>query len=373
MLSDRAHALILKRYRNKMALTTGAVFVAFWVLLGSLSTLQNESLIAKLQTVRPLEIYIHNDPKYPHIDPQTQLESIAVAIQSFQEHFGIDIKRITIRKDELPAVIQEHFPELWTNPQRSSLSYWESRVFPRLSPRWEDVASTELPILLTNIPIVNDLSQETTLETAHLNPWGLVSGLGHPSLTIVSTYRMLREEDTLFGKATTHEARRRLQARFIGEYVFAHELGHALLGLSDFVLRGPRQPSQVALRGPASIHTDEPDYARCLMHSDSGGGYRAWHAIRESRNEGRDPASISSESCPEYRPVLTAFHLRAQALAAIRRGEREEAAKLYEEILDIYTPQNKNWLRNQWEQESLLFVSFIRRWWAGLFVIQSKQ
>ena len=366
-LSERVHVLLLKRYRMRLILTTGFVFSAFWLLMASFSSLQTESLLTKLRAVRPLEVYLIEDPAYPRIDIQTQIESIAVAVQSFERHFGVRLDEVTIRRDRLPPLIQQKFPGLWTHPQRSSLSYWESKIFPALNPAWEDVSSVALPVVFTNIPIVNDLGRDPSLETAHLNPLGLVSGLGHPSLSIISSYRMLREEKVLFGKASAeaHPERRRLEARFLGEYVFAHELGHALLGLPDFVQRA-QMPAQVQLRGPASVDSEEPDYSRCLMHTDEGGGYRAWGAIVARSNH----KSVSSP-CPEYQAVLTAFKLRAQALEALSAGDRSQAEELYAELLKVYNPPAKTWLRTQWEQEHRLFMSLIKRWWSGFFMIQS--
>jgi hypothetical protein len=370
-MAERAHVLLLKRYRIRLAVTTSVVFSAFWLLLASFSSLQTESLLSRLKPVRPLDIYLVEDPAYPRIDVQTQIESIAVALQSFERHFGVQITEVAIHRNELPPLIHEKFPDLWANPQRSSLSYWESRIFPKLNPAWEEVAGDPLPVLFTNIPIVNDLGSETTLETAHLNPWGLVSGLGHPSLSIISSYRMLREENLLFGKTTEGGSsdRRRLEARFMGEYVFAHELGHALLGLPDFVQRA-RMPAQVALRAPASAETEEADYAHCLMHTDEGGGYQAWKAIRASSARSSD--NMNRVSCPDYLPVLTAFKLRQQAIQALRQGERAQAKTLYSEVLETYDPPAKTWLRSQWEQENLLFMSLIKRWWSGFFMVQSS-
>ncbi|MEO5668801.1 MAG: hypothetical protein ABIR96_12135 [Bdellovibrionota bacterium] len=367
-LADHAHVLLLKRYRLRLTLTTASVFAAFWLLLASFSFLQTESLLAKLKPVRALDVYLVEDPAYPHIDVQTQVESVAVAIQSFEAHFGIRIGEVSLHRDRLPPIITEKFPGLWSNPQRSSLSYWESKVFPNLNPEWDEVSSEPLPIVFTNIPIVNDLGGETSLETAHLNPWGLISGLGHPSLSIISTYRMLREEKRLFGKVidANDSERRRLEARFMGEYVFAHELGHALLALPDFVQRN-RISSQVGFRGPASVDSDEPDYAKCLMHTDQGGGYHAWQAIRS-----RPIQSVYLNPCPEYQSVITAFKIRNQALQALRKGDHAKAETLYNQALQAYDPPAKTWLRSQWEQEDALFMSVIKRWWSGIFVIQSK-
>ena len=317
---------MLKRYRMRLALTTSAVFSAFWLLLATVSTLHTESLLAKLKPVRPISVYLIEDPAYPSIDTQTQIESIAVAVQSFEAHFGVRISDVIIQRDKLPPIVQQKFPDLWSNPQRSSLAYWESHIFPKLVPEWDEVSSDPLAVIFTNIPIVNDLGNNTSLETAHLNPWGLVSGLGHPSLSIVSTYRMLREENVLFGKAKSANdvSHKRLQARFMGEYVFAHELGHALLGLSDFVQHS-RMPALAGMRAPASVDSDNPDYARCLMHTDPGGGYQAWNAIRSSGNS----TQASSNPCPEYLSVLTAFKLRAQAIEALNKGERDSGRPLY--------------------------------------------
>jgi hypothetical protein len=358
-LAERSHVLQLQRYRFRLAFTTAVVFSAFWLLLASFSTLQTESLLSQLRPTRPIEIYMIDDPAYPTLDTQTQIESVAVAVQSVESHFGVHVSEVTIRRDSLPPVLQTSFPDLWQNQQRSSLSFWESQIFPRLTPKWDEVGSLPLPVLFTNIPIVNDLGRDASLETAHLNSFGLVSGLGHPSLSVVSSYRMLREEHMLFGRPKSDADNKRLQARFMGEYVFAHELGHALLALPDYVDRA-RLPAQVALRGPASLDSDEADYANCLMHTDPGGGYHAWNAIR------RRVAAPTGNACPDYQSVLTAFKLRAQAIAALQAGDRDRAAALYTQVLSVYDPPSKTWLRHQWEQENKLFLSLIQRWWSGV-------
>lgn len=363
-LADRTHEILLKRYRWKLIGSTTLVFVSFWILLGSIVTLQNESLLSQLKPVRDLKIYIHEDPAYPALPYSTKLASFGIAVKSVQEHFGIQIQNISIFKNSSPPEVEDRLPHLWSHPQRSSLRFWESEVYPALRISWQDTATKPLNVVFTNIPIINDLGKQSAMETSHLNSLGLVSGLGHPALTVISSYRLLHEEDLLI-KASSDLERENQMARFMGEYVFAHELGHALLALPDYVDLVPA-PTHIALRGPASEST--PNYSHCLMHTDRGGGYAAWKAIQN-----RQPGSLSPQtSCPEYASVLSAFKLRSQALAALRAGEREKAEALYTELLRVYAPQSKTWLRHQWEQESHLFMSFIQRWWQGLFVIESS-
>lgn len=84
---------------------------------------------------------------------------------------------------------------------------------------------------------------------------------------MVSAFRMLTDSPEYL--ASRFDIRDRTeQARHLGEYLVAHELGHALIGLTDFIVDKPGVP---ALRGPASIQ----DTSECLMHTDEQGGFRA--------------------------------------------------------------------------------------------------
>jgi|GEM_PF-1189675 len=371
-LADRAHELLLKRYRWRLIGSTSLVFVAFWALLGSIITLQSESLLTQLKPVRDLEVYVYEDPQYHALTDATKIASIGVAVQSVQEHFGISINNISIHYNETPPELADRFPNFWTDPRNSTLSFWESQIYPQLSMGWKELSTKSHTVLFTNIPILNDLGKRSATETSHLNSQGMISGLGHPALTVITSYRLLREEASLIerGLSVSEGERQQNLAKFMGEYVLAHELGHALLALPDYV-EPTRMPTNMALRGPASVDGDvvfgEEKYANCLMHTDRGGGAQAWLSIQN-----RKPGSVEVDACPEYAPVIKAFHLRTQALGALQNGDREKAEALYTELLRIYAPQSQTWLHHQWEQESQLFMSFIRRWWEGFFVIESS-
>lgn len=362
-LADRAHDLTLKKYRLRLITLSTIIFVSFWTLLGSFITLQNEALIAELQSVRGLNIYIIDDPQHPTLSPTIKMASIGHAIEKFKNHFGIEIQNIAIHHNKLPPEIAEPFPNFMSLEEKSSLSFWESEIYPALKMNWQSTASKPLSVLFTNMPIQNDLGAQSPIETSHLNPLGLVSGLGHPLLSVISSYRLLREEKLLIDKDSPLSRDFQL-AHYIGEYVFAHELGHALLALPDFIATN-HTPTFASLRGPAS--SQNIDYANCIMHTDSGGGYQAWQAIQN-----RQPQSLQSspQICPEYTSVIKGFQLRSQALSALKTGEREVAQKLYEELLQSYNPESRTWLRAQWEQENLLLMSFIRRWWQQIFMIE---
>lgn len=360
-LAERSHQLLLTRYRRKLVATTTFVFVAFWGILASISGLKTEAQLQAMEAVRPIEIFFIEDPAYPSISKHTKLKSVAHAIQAFDDHFGISIDDVRIHHNILPQNIVERVPDFWNSSKRSSLSYWEYSVYPKIQSSWEDYASKSLPIIYTNIPIMNDLGKRTALETAHLNSKGLVSGLGHPNLTIVSTYRLLREEETLVG--VDPEGRNEHLAKYMGEYVLAHELGHAFLALSDYVDR-KNTPSIVAMRGPAS--SSRVNYSECLMHTDNGGGYEAWESLSQ-----RPLGQAINKPCQEYSSVLTAFKLRTQAISALKAGDRAKSADLYNEMLSIYKPKSSTWLHSQWTQESKLFMSVFQRWWNGFFMIES--
>jgi len=364
-LAERSHELLLQKYRRRLVATTTFVFAAFWGVLAGISGLQTEAQLQALKPVRPIEIFFLEDPAYPSISNHTKLMSIAHAVQSFDDHFGIKLSEISIHQNKIPQGIRDRIPNFWNSAERSSLSYWEYKVYPNIQNSWETHATASLPVIFTNIPIMNDLGQRTQLETSHLNSKGLVSGLGHPSLTIISTYRLLREEEVLIGSNLNNpELRNENLARFMGEYVLAHELGHAFLALGDYVEKS-HAPTMAAMRGPASVG-DDVDYSRCLMHTDNGGGYKAWDALSQR------PLGDSVESpCPEYSQVLSAFKLRVQAIEALKAGDRSTAKNLYQELMNVYQPSSNTWLHSQWENESRLFMSVFKRWWNGIFMVES--
>src|SRR5262249_15634359 len=160
------------------------------------------------------------------------------------------------------------------------------------------------PLLITNFPIKNDHPDETQIQTEHLSKNQLISGLGHPTFSIISTYRIFKEQNELFPKAKKNLSE--LQSRYLGEYVVAHELGHALLGLPDYTVIENDLDTPPQLRSPASLGSDKPksrvDYRECIMHSDFGGGFKAWEQLSSRRMDEK----IASY-CPEYMPTIEAF------------------------------------------------------------------
>ncbi len=365
-LAERSHQLLLAKYRRRLLATTTFVFMAFWGIVASISSLQTESQLQAMKTVRPIEVFFIEDPAYPSISKHAQLKSLADGIQAFEDHFGIQIDDVRIHHNKLPQNIRDRIPNFWASSERSSLSYWEYNVYPNIESKWESLASGSLPIIYTNIPIMNDLGKKTRLETAHLNSKGLISGLGHPNLTIVSTYRLLREEEVLIGSNLNDpDLRNEKLARYMGEYVLAHELGHAFLALSDYV-EDSQAPLIASMRGPASIGNQKINYGNCLMHTDHGGGYEAWEELSQ-----RHLGDHVQTPCSEYSQVLSGFKLRSQAIEALKRGDRSKAENLYKELLNVYNPPSRTWLRGQWEKESLLFMSVFKRWWNGIFMVES--
>src|SRR5690606_33174445 len=127
----------------------------------------------------------------------------------------------------VPPILRDFNSDFLFNDDGSSLSFWQDQVFSKLSRDWQDYSIEPLQVLITNIPIKNDLDDLNPTETAHLNPFGHVSGLGHPSLSVVSSYRIFAESNRLF---SGDDPLSNQKARYLGEYLIAHELGHALLG-----------------------------------------------------------------------------------------------------------------------------------------------
>lgn len=365
----------MTRYRQRIIALSCFVFVGFWGLFAAAVNLQNHSKILSLHPVRPITVHIVQSPDFPQLSSGTLIASVAVAQQAFQDHFGIAIEDIQIVHNRLPATIEKEFPDFWQHEEKNTLEFWEKEVFSQIRLSSYEYASSRLPVILTNIPIIKTPKARSHLETRHLNDDGLISGLGHPGLVLATSYRMRAEEIELLG-ALQGEALENRRARFLGEYIIAHELGHALLGLRDYV--GPESLEkeildEIAIRGPASV--PEVDSAafpfhQCLMHTDHGGGYKAWESL-QARELGKSVPKI----CQEYVGIVEDFHTRAKALKLYRKGEEEKAHAYYLRLKaeGSKDPHNdpSNWLRHQWAQEEKMFLSVFNHWWNSIFMIES--
>lgn len=369
-LAGHHHDKMIGRHRQRIIALSCFVFVGFWGLFAAAVNLQNHSKVLSLHPVRPITVHIVQSPDFPQLSSGTLIASVGVAQQAFKDHFGIAIEDIQIVHGKMPSSIEDQLPNFWEDEDRNTLAFWEKKVFAHINMSSYEYASSRLPIILTNIPIIKNPEARSQLETRHLNEEGLISGLGHPGLVLATSYRMRAEEIELLGPLQG-QALENSRARFLGEYILAHELGHALLGLKDYV--GPDEiTDEVTIRSPAEeANTGSAfPYHQCLMHTDRGGGYDAWKSLR-ARKLGKALPQI----CQEYVSLIQSFHTRAKALELYRRGEEEKAHDYYlrlnaEAANDVHN-SSKNWLRYQWAQEEKLFLSFFNHWWNTIFMIES--
>jgi hypothetical protein len=250
--------------------------------------------------------------------------------------------------DQVPPQLAPFLSKAWNStpltsnasqvPPTSRLSFWERQVFPTLSERWIKNPRASLPVLVTNIPIQNHPEDGTQIQTLHLSEEGHVSGLGHPALVVVSGYRALNE--------VRQESEGRLGidndadlARYLGEFLITHELGHALLGLEDEVIN--------KFRSPASLE----DTSQCLMHTDQGGGFESWGHI-QARPLGHPSL------CRSYDNVLRGFRAHTQAVKALKDQNKTKAREFFDSALREVDGSTQPWVSKLWRQDRSLSFLF---------------
>ncbi len=298
--------------------------------------------VAALKTFPKLRFFYFDFPEFASLTRGEKTEATYVAIQAFEDHFNLKIDEYEIRHNEVPEALSflstGYFSEL------SKFAFWDDRVFEKNLASWIARDRPTLDIMISNFPIY--LGDSKKIESRHLNPEKLISGLGHPSLVLATSYRLLNQL-----KVQNPQEK----ARHLGEYVIAHELGHGLLGIPDYViksdpvyLRGPASiTSGVASRSPASIEEATYLNEHCLMHTDAGGGALAWSSIRK-REIG------TGVSCTAYGQVISANNLRAQAIELAKAGRLQEASDTMTLALSQIRSNKdlaKSWVRAVWEKE----------------------
>lgn len=322
----------IRRQRVVTALFTVLVVLAATI-IGFLTVKQYQvQQIAAIKKFPKVRFYYYDFPEFPALSRKEKSQTTYIAIQAFEDHFGLKIDEYEILHGEVPAQLSflgtGYFSEL------SSFAFWDERVFEKDMANWLGRERAGLDVLISNFPIYLGDSQK--IESRHLNSEKLISGLGHPSLVLASSYRLLNQL-----KITDSTER----ARHLGEYVMAHELGHGLLGIPDYVIKDePR-----FMRGPASLDARDtsPLTQHCLMHTDAGGGALAWNQIRQ-RKLGDEVA------CTAYENMLSAAKLRENAIELAKAGQLREASdELTLAIAQISSQPEfaKSWIRALWQKE----------------------
>ncbi len=322
--------VVEKKRRHKQV-----VIVASWLtlclsLFFTASSLFKQNKVDRIVADRKVEFYLANVQGYPAITSAVARESLSVALQSFEDHFGMRIKDWSLTEEVIPADVAAFMQKLPTD-KLDSITSWQQLYRNQLMPQWYQSPYAPLRVLITNFPL--RAPDFLKMETRHLSSSRLVGGFANPAFVIISSYRMLTE---------IKEETPRDQARYMGEFLIAHELGHALLGLPDFV--APPEFQEFSARGIASVQKESP-YARCLMHTDEGGGLSAWQALK-SRPLGQ------SAQCYSYRELLEAHELRRSAVGLAKDGKFDEALKNMDHALNLLPSERSlAWLRELWTNE----------------------
>jgi hypothetical protein len=335
----------LRRQQFRVGFLAALLFLGFWSLIAAGYWWQQRRTIAELDPgQRRLQIYFWQSPEHPEIRAQAFHNSLSIALQAFQDHFSHQIPGYEVHMDRIPpqlnsflsAALREDLknPHPKLAPPTSRLSFWEQRVFPALTEQWSRNPRAPLPIFVTNIPIQNFPEDGTHIETLHLTEDGYISGLGHPALVVVSAYRALNEmRHPSEGRLAVHTDSD--MARYLGEFLLAHELGHALLGLEDKVISSGRSPAAIE------------DTTLCLMHTDMGGGFEAWNQIR-SRPLGE------ATPCRAYDSVLRSFENHRKGIEALKSGNKKAAREFLDSALRDVEGQAQPWVSKLWRKDRSL-------------------
>jgi hypothetical protein len=327
-----------ERRRQYLRFTAGflGAFVVGFFLYTLVYQFYREQVLSHLNFSRKIVVYIENHEKIEGFSKNVMRQAVFTGVQAFEDHFGLSIDHWEIREGARPPMIADLLEEGAVSGGWEHLSFWKSFFDTRVTNAWKKNPYGELPIYFSNFPIIVDGEQGKKIETKHLSRSGLVSGLGHPGLVLLSTYRAKKEWN--FEKDAD-------AVRFLGEYVFAHELGHALVGLLDYVV-----PTAATLRSPASLATATSLASQCLMHTDQGGGNWAWSQLKIRSLGVPSPCSLYSES-------LNAHRLRREAIESAKAGKIAEALVKMESALAKVQGKLSPWIEHQWKREKSLLES----------------
>lgn len=322
--------VVEKKQRQKQFLTVGAWVSLAMTLFFVASTLFKQNKVDRIVADRKVEFYLANIEGYPSVPPAVAREAVTTALQGFEDHFGFRVKDWSFIEEKIPGDVDAYIQSLPTE-KLDDLSSWQHLYRSKLMPDWYQNPYQPLRVLITNFPL--KAPDFLRMETRHLSSSRLVGGFANPAFVIISSYRMLTE---------IKEASPRDQSRYLGEFLIAHELGHALLGLPDFV--APPEFQEFTARGLASLPSESP-FSKCLMHTDEGGGLRAWQALK-ARPLG------SPVSCYSYQELLRAHQMRKDAIALAQSSRYEEAVKKMDFALNLL-PADRSliWLKELWESE----------------------
>ncbi len=330
--------IVEKNFRRKKFIALGSWVALCLTLFFTASSLFKQNKVDRIVAERKVEFYLANIQGYPMISSATARDAVVTSLQSFEDHFDMRIKDWTFKEEVIPADV-EAFMQSLPADKMESLSSWQQLYRNKLMPEWGQNPYQPLRVLITNFPL--RAPDFLRMETRHLSSSRLVGGFANPAFVLISSYRMLTE---------IKEANVRDQARYMGEFLIAHELGHALLGLPDFI--APPDFQEFAARGLASTSNESP-FSRCLMHTDEGGGLKAWQALK-SRPLGQ------ATKCYSYQDLLRAHELRAEAIDLAKKSFFSDAMKKMDLAVAMLPPDNRSliWLKELWTEERRAFAKY---------------
>jgi hypothetical protein len=372
-LADHSILQALKKERRRWTAIASALVLAFLTLQFFFTAFQQKSQIRILASlIRPLDIYVYDFENLPKLDNSIKRQSLGIALTAFEDHFGKNITDISYRENKLPREFEPLFNEIQNlnslSEVASSLSFWEQKVYPELTKQWARNPLAPLPIIITNLPLYVDNQSSAQIETRHLGRGKLISGLGHPAFVLISTYRLHPENSR--DRVDTPKVKDNLErARFLGEFVLAHELGHALLGLPDYVETSHTDKN--ILRNPASVDKiwnpeKLQNTSECLMHTDAGGGFMAWEILK-NRKLG------TASQCEFYTTTQEALKKREDSVKLLKAGYSQEAYELHKNSVQLFKQNSPSWLTQLVQKENFLFSSALSYWRSQIFMVESKE
>ncbi len=322
--------VINRKIKYKKILVSSTWAAACLLFFLSAFLIFRENKLSRILADREVEFYVANFEGYPNVEHYINRESILVSLQSFEDHFGMKIKKWRFIQDQIPEEVAPLINSVEAK-ELENLSLWQAFYKKQILPRWKLNPYQPLKVFITNMPL--KAPDFMNMETRHLSASRLVGGFANPAFVIISSYRMLTE---------IKENNPSLQARYLGEFLIAHELGHALLGLPDYVSTPELQ--EFGARGIASEF--QLNYSSCLMHTDQGGGLVAWKALQNR------PLRVEAK-CTAYRDVLQAHKLRKEAIELARKRNFKEALRQIDLAIS-FLPEDKmalTWIKELWNKE----------------------
>lgn len=321
LLSDRETIIERKR---ALGLKSAFSFVLMMLVMMSYVFYKNYQLRFRYHQVtqsRAVIFYNYQNSSFNSLDNLAVNKVVQDGIQAFHDHFSWEISQYSVLHDSLPDAEVEGF---LSTTLSIDFYKWQKFVLEKHYRKFQNNPLRPLPVIITNIPIsISNEQRSFVAESRHLADSGLIGGLANPGIVVVSTYKALNNDTLSNAEKFKIETKLELH-RVIAEYFLAHELGHALVGLKDFVVNPVFSDKVPMTRLPASAFKIQE---QCLMHTVFGGGGQSWEKLRKR--------SVSNKStCELYDPLLEAYELREKAFSLRIKGSYQEAKVVYQQAID---------------------------------------